>query len=49
MTPMLEAPGVSVSFGGVRALVDVDLKVGRGQLLVILVLPAPFGPIRPSN
>ena len=36
MTPMLEARGVSVSFGGVRALVDVDVTVERGQLLGLI-------------
>ena len=35
-TPVLEARGVSVSFGGVRALVDVDLTVERGQLLGLI-------------
>ena len=36
MTPVLEAHGVSVSFGGVRALVDVDLQVEPGQLLGLI-------------
>ena len=36
MTPVLEARGVSVSFGGVRALVDVDLRVEPGQLLGLI-------------
>ncbi|PWU24635.1 MAG: ABC transporter ATP-binding protein [Candidatus Rokuibacteriota bacterium] len=33
---MLEARGVSVSFGGVRALVDVDLRIEPGQLLGLI-------------
>jgi branched-chain amino acid transport system ATP-binding protein len=36
VTPVLEAHGVSVSFGGVRALVDVDLRVEPGQLLGLI-------------
>ncbi len=36
VTPVLEARGVSVSFGGVRALVDVDLRVESGQLLGLI-------------
>jgi branched-chain amino acid transport system ATP-binding protein len=36
MTPVLDARGVSVSFGGVRALVDVDLRVEPGQLLGLI-------------
>src|SRR4051794_26196225 len=36
MTPVLEARGVSVSFGGVRALVDVDLRVEPGQLVGLI-------------
>jgi branched-chain amino acid transport system ATP-binding protein len=36
VTPVLEARGVSVSFGGVRALVDVDLRVEPGQLLGLI-------------
>jgi branched-chain amino acid transport system ATP-binding protein len=36
MTPVLDARGVSVSFGGVRALVDVDLRVEPEQLLGLI-------------
>jgi branched-chain amino acid transport system ATP-binding protein len=36
LTPVLEARGVSVSFGGVEALVDVDLRVEAGQLLGLI-------------
>jgi branched-chain amino acid transport system ATP-binding protein len=36
MTPVLKATGVSVSFGGVRAVVDVDLDVGPGQLVGLI-------------
>ncbi len=36
MTAVLEAQGVSVSFGGVRALVDVDLEVREGQLVGLI-------------
>jgi branched-chain amino acid transport system ATP-binding protein len=36
MTSVLEARGVSVSFGGVRALVDVDLRVDSGQLVGLI-------------
>jgi branched-chain amino acid transport system ATP-binding protein len=36
MTAVLEAGGVSVSFGGVRALVDVDVRVEPGQLLGLI-------------
>jgi branched-chain amino acid transport system ATP-binding protein len=36
MTDVLEARGVSVSFGGVRALVDVDLRVEAGQLVGLI-------------
>jgi branched-chain amino acid transport system ATP-binding protein len=35
-TPVLEARGVSVSFGGVHALVDVDLRLEPGQLLGLI-------------
>jgi branched-chain amino acid transport system ATP-binding protein len=35
-TPVLEARAVSVNFGGVRALVDVDLRVEPGQLLGLI-------------
>ena len=36
MTPVLEARALSVSFGGVRALVDVDLRIERGQLVGLI-------------
>jgi branched-chain amino acid transport system ATP-binding protein len=36
VTSVLEARGVSVSFGGVRALVDVDLRVEPGQLVGLI-------------
>ena len=36
MSAVLEARGVSVSFGGVRALVDVDLDVGEGRLVGLI-------------
>ena len=36
MTAVLSATSVSVSFGGVRALVDVDLDVGEGQLVGLI-------------
>jgi len=36
VTAVLAAEGVSVSFGGVRALVDVDLEVGDGQLVGLI-------------
>ena len=36
MTPVLRAAGVSVSFGGVHAVVDVDLEVGEGQLVGLI-------------
>src|SRR6185437_8162736 len=36
MTPVLEARGVSVSFGGVRALVEVDLLVEPGRLVGLI-------------
>jgi branched-chain amino acid transport system ATP-binding protein len=36
MTSILDARGVSVSFGGVRALVDVDLQVEPRQLLGLI-------------
>ena len=36
MTAVLSARGVSVNFGGVRALVDVDLDVGEGQLVGLI-------------
>jgi branched-chain amino acid transport system ATP-binding protein len=34
--PVLDARAVSVNFGGVRALVDVDLRVEQGQLLGLI-------------
>ena len=36
MSAVLETGGVSVSFGGVRALVDVDLEVPEGQLVGLI-------------
>jgi branched-chain amino acid transport system ATP-binding protein len=34
--PVLEATGISVSFGGVHAVVDVDLTVEEGQLVGLI-------------
>jgi branched-chain amino acid transport system ATP-binding protein len=34
--PVLDATGVSVSFGGVRAVVDVDLRVDPGRLVGLI-------------
>ncbi len=36
MTPVLRAAGISVSFGGVHAVVDVDLDVGAGRLVGLI-------------
>src|ERR1700751_2303523 len=36
MTAVLEAKGMSVSFGGVRALDNVDLSVDDGQLVGLI-------------
>jgi branched-chain amino acid transport system ATP-binding protein len=36
MSAVLETTGVSVSFGGVRAVVDVDLAVEEGQLVGLI-------------
>jgi branched-chain amino acid transport system ATP-binding protein len=36
VTAVLHATGVSVSFGGVHALVDVDVDVGAGQLVGLI-------------
>jgi branched-chain amino acid transport system ATP-binding protein len=36
VTPVLRASGVSVSFGGVRALVEADLEVRDGQLVGLI-------------
>ena len=33
---VLEATGISVSFGGVHAVVDVDLEVGEGRLVGLI-------------
>ena len=36
MTPVLETHALSVSFGGVRAVVDVDLRIEPGQLVGLI-------------
>jgi len=36
MTPVLAAAGISVSFGGVQAVVDVDLSVEEGSLVGLI-------------
>jgi branched-chain amino acid transport system ATP-binding protein len=36
VTPVLEARSLSVSFGGVRALIDVDLQIEQGQLVGLI-------------
>ena len=36
MTAVLQATGVSVSFGGVRAVIGVDLEVGPGRLVGLI-------------
>jgi len=36
MTPVLQATGISVSFGGVHAVVDVDLEVADGRLVGLI-------------
>jgi ABC-type branched-subunit amino acid transport system ATPase component len=36
MTPVLRATGISVSFGGVHAVVGVDLEVGEGRLVGLI-------------
>jgi len=36
MSSVLEATGISVSFGGVHAVVDVDLNVGEGRLVGLI-------------
>ncbi|MGE5275007.1 MAG: ABC transporter ATP-binding protein [Verrucomicrobiota bacterium] len=36
MTPVLKATGISVRFGGVHAVVDVDLDVADGQLVGLI-------------
>jgi branched-chain amino acid transport system ATP-binding protein len=36
VSAVLEARGISVSFGGVRAVVDVDLEVREGQLVGLI-------------
>ena len=34
--PVLSVPGLSVAFGGVHALTDVDLQVGEGELVGLI-------------
>jgi branched-chain amino acid transport system ATP-binding protein len=36
VTAVLNAAGVSVSFGGVHAVVDVDLEIGQGRLVGLI-------------
>ena len=36
MQPLLEARGINKSFPGVKALVDVDLRVGAGEILAVV-------------
>src|SRR4051794_39215664 len=36
MTPLLDIRGVSVSYGAVRALRDVDLTVGQGEIVAVV-------------
>lgn len=36
MTPLLRTQGLSVSYGGVKALIDVDLEVAEGQLVGLI-------------
>jgi branched-chain amino acid transport system ATP-binding protein len=36
MTPVLKATGISVRFGGVHAVVGVDLEVGEGRLVGLI-------------
>jgi branched-chain amino acid transport system ATP-binding protein len=36
MTPVLKASGVSVSFGGVRAVVELNVEVNEGQLVGLI-------------
>jgi branched-chain amino acid transport system ATP-binding protein len=36
MTPVLRATGISVRFGGVQAVADVDLEVGEGRLVGLI-------------
>ena len=36
MTPVLRATGISVRFGGVRAVTGVDLEVGEGRLVGLI-------------
>jgi branched-chain amino acid transport system ATP-binding protein len=36
MTPMLEVKGLSVSYGGLRALVEVSISVAAGQFVTVV-------------
>ncbi|MBP0575278.1 ATP-binding cassette domain-containing protein, partial [Mycobacterium tuberculosis] len=34
--PLLEAAGVSVSYGSVRAVEDVSLRIGDGEIITVI-------------